>query len=118
MAVPASVSDESRRTLSLEWKLPLVMTCGIAAALAVLLLSAYLVLKGRSEAIWRDRLAHAIREIAHTVDETLAQRRAVFQQAARDESVRRVVVAAQQSSPTGSDVAAARVALARLTTAG
>jgi signal transduction histidine kinase len=118
MAVPASVSDESRRTLSLEWKLPLVMTCGIAAALAVLLLSAYVVLRNRSEAIWRDRLGHAIREITRSVDESLAQRRTVFQQAARDESVQRVVVAAQQSAPTSPDVAAARAALGRLITPG
>src|SRR3954464_3108744 len=107
MAVPPSVSDESRRTLSLEWKLPLVMTCGIAAALGVLLLSAYFVLKGRSEAIWRDRLGHAVREITRNVDEALGQRRTMFEQAARDESVRRVVLAAQQSAPAGSDVAAA-----------
>jgi signal transduction histidine kinase len=118
MAVPPSVPDESRRTLSLEWKLPLVMTCGIAAALAVLLLSAYFVLRGRSEGIWRDRLGHAIREIAHSVDTSLAQRRTQFEQAARDESVRSVAVTAQQSAPVGPDVAAARATLARLTTAG
>jgi len=118
MAVPPSVPDESRRTLSLEWKLPLVMTCGIAAALAVLLLSAYFVLQGRSEGIWRDRLGHAIREIAHSVDTSLAQRRTQFEQAARDESVRSVAVTAQQSTPVGPDVAAARATLARLITAG
>ncbi len=118
MAVPASVSDESRRTLSLEWKLPLVMTCGIAAALGVVLLSAYFVLRGRSETIWRDRLGHAIGEIAHDVGGSLTQRRAIFAQVARDESVQRLAAAVQEPAATGRDVADARAALARLTTAG
>jgi len=118
MAAPAPVPDGPRRTLSLEWKLPLVMTCGIAAALAVLLLSAYFVLKGRSEGIWRDRLGHAIHEIAHDVDATLSQRKTLFEDVARDESVRRVAEAADESTASPRDLAAARVALARLTTGG
>src|SRR5690349_25063372 len=118
MAVPPSVPDESRRTLSLEWKFPLVMTCGIAAALAVLLLSAYFVLRGRSEVIWRDRPGHAIREIAHSVDTSLAQRRTQFDQAARDESVRSVAITAQQSAPVGPEERAVGAILARLLAAG
>jgi signal transduction histidine kinase len=116
MAVLPPVSDESRRTLSLEWKLPLVMTCGIAAALAALLLSAYFVLRQRSESIWRDRLGHAISEIARDVGGSLKQRRAVFAEVAEDESVRRVASAPQ--SPSSRDVAAARTALARLSAPG
>jgi len=117
MAVSASAPDKSRHTLSLEWKLPLVMTCGIAAALAVLLLSAFFVLKDRSETIWRDRLGHTIHEIAHEVEGSLAQHRALFEQAARDESVQRLV-AAHESATRSSDIAAARAALARLATPG
>jgi signal transduction histidine kinase len=118
MAVPAPVSDESRHTLSLEWKLPLVMTCGIAAALTVLLLSAFLVLRSRSEGFWRDRLGHAIREVARTVDRALTQRRAAMEEVARDESVRRVLASAQQAPGAALNVNEARAALARLTTAG
>jgi signal transduction histidine kinase len=118
MVAPTSVPDESRRTLSLEWKLPLVMTCGIAAALTVLLLSAYFVLKGRSESIWRDRLGHAIREIAHSVDESLAPQRTAFASVARDESVRRVLLASQLSGGSGLNANEAHAALTRLATAG
>jgi signal transduction histidine kinase len=116
MAVLPPVSDESRRTLSLEWKLPLVMTCGIAAALAALLFSAYFVLRQRSEGIWRDRLGHAIGEIARDVGGSLKQRRAQFAEVAQDESVRRVA-AAPQSAATY-DIAAARAALGHLMTLG
>jgi signal transduction histidine kinase len=116
MAAPPPASDASRRTLSLEWKLPLVMTCGIAAALGVLLLSAYFVLKQRSEGIWRDRLGHAVSEIARDAGGSLNERRAAFSQVAHDEAVRRVAAAAQ--SPAASDVAAARAALGRLMTTG
>jgi len=118
MAVPAPVTDDTRRTLSLEWKLPLVMTCGIAAALTVLLLSAYLVLRGRSETIWRDRLGHAIHEVARDVGGTLEQRRAAFEQVAHDESVRRALTAAQLAPGGGRDAADARAALVRLMTPG
>jgi signal transduction histidine kinase len=118
MAVPAPVTDETRRTLSLEWKLPLVMTCGIAAALTVLLLSAYFVLKARAETIWRDRLGHAIHEVARDVGGTLQQRSTAFEQVARDESVRRVLTSAQPASAVGRDAADARSALARLMTPG
>src|SRR5689334_10053273 len=116
MAAPPPASDASRRTLSLEWKLPLVMTCGIAAALAVLLLSAYFVLKQRSESIWRDRLGHAVSEIARDLGSSLNERRVAFSQVAHDDAVRRVAAAAQ--SPSSSDVAAARAALSRLMTTG
>lgn len=118
MAVPAPVSDAPRRTLSLEWKLPLVMTCGIAAALAVLLLSAFFVLRARAETIWRDRLGHAIHEIARDIDSSLAQPRALFEEIARDESVRRVAIDAQESDAASRDLPAARAALVRLVTGG
>jgi len=116
MAVPPPVSDESRRTLSLEWKLPLVMTCGIAAALAALLFSAYFVLRQRSEGIWRDRLGHAIGEIARDVAGSLKQRSAQLAEVAQDESVRRIAAAPQ--STANYDIAAARAALGHLMTPG
>jgi hypothetical protein len=116
MAVPPPVSDESRRTLSLEWKLPLVMTCGIAAALAALLFSAYFVLRQRSEGIWRDRLGHAIGEIARDVAGSLKQRGIQLAEVAQDESVRRIAAAPQ--SPANYDIAAARAALGHLMTPG
>ena len=106
----------TRRPLSLEWKLPIVMTAGIAASLAVLLLCAYVVLRGRAEVIWRDRLSHSVQEIARSIDVSVAQRRAALGAIARDESVRRVLLAGQQPAITARDIDAARVVLSRATT--
>lgn len=95
--VPAR--DQRRDSLSLEWKLPIVMTGGIAAALAVLLVSTYVVLSGRAEARTRDRMSHAVTELAREVDQALTERERQFGQATAHPDVRRAFLAAQRAAP-------------------
>jgi signal transduction histidine kinase len=90
--------DQRRDSLSLAWKLPIVMTAGIAAALAVLLVSTYVVLRGRAEARTRDRMTHAVTELAHEVDEALSERERQFTDVIGRVAVRRALLDAERGA--------------------
>ncbi|HEU4558877.1 MAG TPA: hypothetical protein VFS20_13545 [Longimicrobium sp.] len=92
--------------LSLEWKLPLLVTGFMAAGLAALLAFTYTTLAARAHLIVRDRLHHAVREIAATADAALAQRATLLRTAAADASVQRVLAASRAgTSPSAVDLA-------------
>jgi signal transduction histidine kinase len=105
----APPSDRRSDSLSLEWKLPIVMTGGIAAALTALLVSTYVVLRGRAEERARDRMSHAVTELARQIGKTLSDRVKQFDAVAQDDAVRRALLDATRGSPT--DTAALRRAL-------
>src|SRR6185295_3739829 len=72
---PPSGSSEPRRTrsaLSLEWKLPLLITAVLAAGLAAFLTLTYFTLARRSENVVRDRFAHASQLVARTIADAVA----------------------------------------------
>jgi signal transduction histidine kinase len=98
MSATPDVRDQRRNSLSLEWKLPIVMTGGIAAALAVLLVSTFLVLRGRAEARTRDRMSHAVTELAREVDQALIEREKQFTDVAAQSAVRRALLDAERRS--------------------
>ncbi|HSQ28495.1 MAG TPA: HAMP domain-containing sensor histidine kinase [Gemmatimonadaceae bacterium] len=102
------------QSLSLEWKLPLIMTCGIGAALAVLLLSTYLVLRGRAEATVRDRMYHGVRQVSLDIGQALDERARLFRRVADDPAIQRVVLEAHAGRLPEPHVAAARRALEQL----
>src|SRR6478609_6339626 len=95
----AGVRDQRRDSLSLAWKLPIVMTGGIAAALTVLLVSTYVVLRGRAEARTRDRMSHAVIELAREVDQALTEREKQFRDIAVQDAVRRALLDALRRAP-------------------
>ena len=72
------------------------MTGGIAAALTVLLLSTYVVLRGRAEARTRDRMSHTVQELAREVDQALSARDTQFVDVAGQTAVRRAVLDAER----------------------
>ena len=100
MAAAPDVRDQRRPSLSLEWKLPIVMTGGIAAALTVLLVSTYVVLRGRAEARIRDRMSHGATELAREIDATLKERARQFSAVAAQDVVRRALLDAARGGPT------------------
>ena len=81
--VPKSV----RRTLSIEWKLPLFTTAVLAAGLAAFLAFTYFTLARRSETIVRDRFVHASRLVAAGMDSAIARRKAAFDSVARSPTI-------------------------------
>jgi len=95
----AGVRDQRRDSLSLAWKLPIVMTGGIAAALTVLLVSTYVVLRGRAEARTRDRMSHAVIELAREVDQALTEREKQFREITVQDAVRRALLDALRRAP-------------------
>jgi signal transduction histidine kinase len=102
------------QSLSLEWKLPLIMTCGIGAALAVLLLSTYVVLRGRAEATVRDRMHHGVRAVALEATQALDDRAKLFRRVADDSAIQRVLLDVGNGRLPAAHVAAARQALEQL----
>ena len=124
---PAAHHDEPGRlptggAISLEWKLPLLMTALLAAGLAVTLAFTYRTLTRRAESIVRDRLVHAARQVASTAEASLAQRASSLRDVAADSVVKRVLLAARDGAQgralTAVDAGAARSALARLAAPG
>ena len=108
-AVRPDAREQRRAALSLEWTLPIVMTGGIVAALTVLLLSTYVVLRGRAEARTRDRMSHAVQELAREVDQALIARDEQFAEVAAQAAVRRALLDAERRLPV--DTIALRRAL-------
>ena len=72
------------------------MTAGIAAALAVLLLSTDVVLRGRAEERTRDRMSHAVTELAREVDTALFDRELQFGNVTKQPAVRRALLDAER----------------------
>ena len=72
-----------RRALSIEWKLPLLITAVLAAGLAAFLAFTYFTLARRSETVVRDRFIHASRLVASDIATAVAQRKAAFDSVAR-----------------------------------
>ncbi len=76
------------RGLSLEWTLPLFVTLLLVAALGTTLAFTRHILISRAESIVRDRLSHAVREIASTASAAIAARAAAVRAAAADPAVK------------------------------
>ena len=114
MSMAQSARRDRWRALSLEWKLPLVMTGGIGAALAVLLLSTYFVLRRRAESTARERMTHGVRQVALEVTQALSDRAKQFHAVADDPAVRRALLAARDARVMPSDGDAARRVLQQL----
>ena len=108
-------SNRARRTLSIEWKLPLVITAILAAGLAAFLAFTYLTLARRSETIVRDRFEHAGRIVAGDMANAISARKAVFDSVARDPTIARALTSARsRGSLARADSVAATASLARL----
>ncbi len=98
-----------RRTgsrLSLEYQLPVIMTAVFASGLLAMLAITYFTLIGRAETVVRDRLSHAVRELANTAEMALAERTKAVRAVAHDP---RVTAALADRAP--GRVNAARTAL-------
>ena len=99
----------------LQWMLPLLVTVFVAVGLAVMLAFAYSTLRHRAEAIVRDRLESASRQVASSARASIDQRAATLRAAARDTALRRVLLAARDGrSPAAADLSAARGVLGGL----
>ena len=94
------------RSLSLEWKLPLLMTAVFAVGLAAFLAFTYLTLVRRAETVVRDRFEHASRQIARTIEAAIEQRRAMVRAVAADPAITRATVNAGAVSRADSLAAA------------
>ncbi|HEX6747272.1 MAG TPA: ATP-binding protein [Longimicrobium sp.] len=121
MAIPSSRSARAAPrpvrlggSVSLEWKLPLLMTAFLAAGLAVMIVLTWRTVSMRAEAIVRDRLNHAVREVAKGAEASLSQRAAMLRGAAADAAVRRALMASQDGGAAAPEIAAARAVLTGL----
>ena len=100
--------------LSIEWRLPLLITAVLAAGLAAFLAFTYVTIATRAETVVRDRFAHASRIVAASVATTIRQRKALFDSVSRDPVVVRFAASARAGTVTRSDSADVVAALARL----
>ena len=75
------------KTLSLERKLPLLMTAVLVVVLVVSLFLTYGALKRSAESAARDRLTRAARQVAATIEAATADRAAQLRRVARDSAV-------------------------------
>ena len=108
-------SNRVRGALSIEWKLPLLITAVLAAGLAAFLGFTYFTLAHRSETVVRDRFDHASRLVASDIADAVAQRKATFDTAARDSAITRVLASASATrAVTRAESLAAVKVLARL----
>ena len=97
------------RSLSLEHKLPLLMTAVLLTVLAASLALTYRTLSRNTEDAARHRLAQAIGQVASTAQESMRQRAQIIIDAARNPSIAAVLDARDTSGH-----ASAREILARL----
>ena len=100
-----------RGALSIEWKLPLLITAVLAAGLAAFLAFTYVALAHRSESVVRDRFVHATQLVAASMEDAIAQRAQMTRHAVAHPSLSRVLAAtATRTRVAASDsVPAARV---------
>jgi signal transduction histidine kinase len=103
-----------RRALSIEWRLPLLITAVLAAGLAAFLAFTYVTLAKRFETVVRDRFAHASTIVAGNVSAAIMQRKAAFDSASRDAAIARFVRASRAMTATRRDRAAAEAVLGRI----
>jgi signal transduction histidine kinase len=89
------------------------MTGVFASGLLAMLAITYLTLTGRAESIVRDRLSHAVRELAGTAETAVAERAQALRKVARDPPVATALV-----DPSPQKIAAARTELNELLSAG
>ena len=110
--MPGSHAQVTRGTVSLERRLPLLMTGLLAGGMAMLLVITYGTLEQRAGATVSDRLAHAARELASTSELAIAQRSVELRAVAQAPAVR----AALGPAPSAATDSSARAALASLLT--
>ena len=104
-----------RGALSIEWKLPLLITAVLAAGLAAFLAFTYFTLARRSESVVRDRFAHASSLVASDIASAIAQRKAAFDTVARTPAIAELVKSAtDNASRRKADSAAVAAILARV----
>ena len=89
-----------RRALSIEWKLPLLMTAVLAAGLAAFLVFTYVALARRSESVVRDRFAHASQLVAKSIEDAVADRTKTTRVAVASPSVARLLSGLSSGRPT------------------
>ena len=111
---PSPESAQRRRergTLSIEWKLPLLITAVLAAGLAAFLAFTYVALARRAESTVRDRFVHATQLVAATMVDAVQERAKMTRAVIRDPALTRFLSAASSgNAASASDsVAAARV---------
>jgi signal transduction histidine kinase len=104
-------------SVPLQWKLPLLMTALLAAALAAMLAFTYVTLRTRAETIVRTRLASAAEQVAASAAASMAARAEAMRATAREDALVRVLRARRDArTPAPADVQAARATLAGLVT--
>src|SRR3954467_6337329 len=104
-----------RGTLSIEWKLPLLITAVLAAGLAAFLGFTYYALARRSESVVRDRFARATQLVSSTMVDALAQRATATRGVVADPAVPHFLeTISAGSSASASDSAAVARALTNL----
>ena len=98
--------------VSLEWKLPLLMTALLAAGLAAMLAFTYVTLRSRAETIVRGRLTSAVAQVAGGASASMAQRARAMHAVAADSALARVLRAHRAGEPASdAELRAARAAL-------
>ncbi|HVE78476.1 MAG TPA: ATP-binding protein [Gemmatimonadaceae bacterium] len=100
------------RTLSLERKLPILMTALLAVILAASLVLTYRTLTRSAESAARERLTRAARQVATTVERATHEQAAVLREMAADDAIRARLRGAARD--TAGAERRARGALARL----
>ena len=107
----------AERTLSLERKLPLLMTGVLVVVLAASLALTYRTLTLAAEDAAATRLLRAARQLASSIESAASQRVALQRTVAADSSIRHVLLEWQHPAALSDrSMAAARTALARLET--
>ena len=86
-------------TLSIDWKLPLLITAVLAAGLAAFLAFTYVTLSRRSEAVVRDRFASASRQVARSIEAAAAARAEIARRTARRPGIARALEVAASGKP-------------------
>ena len=86
-------------TLSIDWKLPLLITAVLAAGLAAFLAFTYVTLSRRGETVVRDRFASASRQVAKSIETAVALRADVARTTAQGASIARALEIAASGKP-------------------
>lgn len=110
----SSPARRSHARGSLAWKLPVVMTAIFASGLALVLAWIYVALTTRAEGIVRDRLRHAVHQIAGDASTSLRGLGDTFAAVAARDDVRRLARASIDGRATDVDRDAVRRALGTL----
>jgi signal transduction histidine kinase len=86
-------------TLSIDWKLPLLITAVLAAGLAAFLAFTYVSLSRRFEGLIRDRFAHAAQQVARSVEVAAATRADVVRRTAQGRALARALETVSAGKP-------------------